>query len=158
MFKSPSSLPENARVSIGTALNAVIADGIDLQLQLKVAHWNLKGPHFFALHAAFDAQSSDQQEHNDLLAERTVTLGVKATGVARDVSVRSRLTANAATTTSGLDLVRLMADATDTYLAGVRQARSVAESHDDDETVDLLTQVTGAVEKRGWMLRATLAE
>ena len=158
MFKSPSHLPENARASVGAALNAVLADGIDLQLQLKVAHWNLKGPHFFALHEAFDAQAAEQREHNDLLAERAVTLGVKATGVAREVAVRSRLTANAGSTTSGLDLVRLLADATEGYLTGLRQARGTADSHDDEETVDLLTQVTEAVEKRGWMLRATLAE
>jgi starvation-inducible DNA-binding protein len=34
-------------------LNRRLADAIDLQLQLKQAHWNVKGPHFIGLHAPF---------------------------------------------------------------------------------------------------------
>jgi DNA-binding ferritin-like protein len=32
-------------------LNARLADTIDLRLQTKQAHWNVKGPNFVALHA-----------------------------------------------------------------------------------------------------------
>ena len=41
MYKSPSKLPEEARTKIIDALNARLADGLDLHSQIKVAHWNL---------------------------------------------------------------------------------------------------------------------
>ena len=35
-------------------LNEHLADAIDLQLQAKQAHWNIKGPNFVGLHELFD--------------------------------------------------------------------------------------------------------
>ena len=54
MYPSPSHLPESARTSLADALNAVLADGLDLHGQIKVAHWNIKGPQFAALHPLFE--------------------------------------------------------------------------------------------------------
>jgi hypothetical protein len=42
--------PEATRIKMATLLNARLADGIDLILQAKQAHWNVKGPEFIALH------------------------------------------------------------------------------------------------------------
>src|SRR5690242_785428 len=46
MYQSPSHLPPEARAQIAAALNARLADGLDLHSQIKVAHWNIKGPQF----------------------------------------------------------------------------------------------------------------
>src|SRR5712691_3406551 len=35
-------------------LNQQLADVLDLGLQAKQAHWNVKGPHFIGLHELFD--------------------------------------------------------------------------------------------------------
>ena len=82
MYATPSRLPEPARVRIAEGLNAVLADGLDLHASVKVAHWNLKGPQFPALHALFEEIAVGLAGHNDAVAERAVTLGARA---ARDV-------------------------------------------------------------------------
>ena len=86
MYKSPSHLPEPARAKIADALNARLADGLDLHSQIKVAHWNIKGPQFAALHPLFETFAVSLAAHNDAIAERAVTLGARAYGTARHVA------------------------------------------------------------------------
>ncbi len=53
-YNTRNGLSPNARtVSVG-ALNARLADAIDLALLTKQAHWNIKGPQFIALHGMID--------------------------------------------------------------------------------------------------------
>ena len=156
MFKSPSHLPEDARRRIADALNANLADGLDLQLQIKVAHWNLKGPRFPGLHLLFDTFASGIASHNDTIAERSVTLGGKAYGTARHVAKTSRLPDYPQETVRDVEHAQLVADRIESYLRGVQSSRAVAEEHTDADTVDVLTQVIREFEKHAWMLRASL--
>src|SRR5262245_8503217 len=91
MYRSPSPLSEDVRVQISDMLNARLADGLDLHSQLKVAHWNVKGPQFAALHPLFETFAVGLAAHNDAVAERAVTLGGQALGTARQVAEVSRL-------------------------------------------------------------------
>ncbi len=158
MYRSPSSLPEAARGRIAAALDATLADGLDLHGALKSAHWNLKGPLFASLHPLFESIAVGLAEHNDEIAERAVTLGGRVHGTARHVAAASRLVPYPEETTRDLDHVRLVADRVDGYLEGVRATRARADEEKDQDTVDLLTGVVEALEKHGWFLRATLGE
>ena len=91
MFKTPSRLNEEALVKITGALNANLADGLDLHGQIKVAHWNIKGPQFPSLHPLFETFALALANFNDAIAERAVTLGGKAYGTSRYVAKRSRI-------------------------------------------------------------------
>jgi starvation-inducible DNA-binding protein len=157
MYPSPNRLPEDARSRIVEALNARLADGLDLHMQIKVAHWNVKGPHFAALHALFETMAVGLAVHNDAVAERAVTLGGRAYGTARHVARVSRLEEYPQETTRDLEHVKLLADRIDAYLEHVRDARALAEKAGDDDTVDLLTQIVTEFEKHGWFLKASLA-
>ncbi len=156
MYASPSNLSQDARQKITAALSATLADGLDLHSQIKVAHWNIKGPHFAALHPLFDTFAVSLATHNDTVAERAVTLGAQIHGTARHVASRSRLPEYPQDTIRDLEHVRLLADRIEVYLAGLRQARSVAEANADVDTVDLLTGIVSEFEKHDWFLRATL--
>jgi starvation-inducible DNA-binding protein len=156
MYTSPSRLPEEARSAISQALNARLADGLDLHGQIKVAHWNIKGPNFAALHPLFETFAVSLANHNDSIAERAVTLGGRAYGTARHVAARSRLPEYPQDTTRDLEHVRLLAERIELYLEGVRDARSVGEKHADADTVDLLTGIVTEFEKHAWFLRASL--
>jgi starvation-inducible DNA-binding protein len=157
MDPSPNRLPEDTRARVVEALNAGLADGLDLHMQLKVAHWNVKGPHFAALHALFEQMAIGLAGHNDEVAERAVTLGGRAYGTARHVAKTSRVPEYPQETTRDLEHVRLLADRIDLYLEHVRAARAIAEKADDADTVDLLTQIVTDFEKHGWFLKASLA-
>src|SRR3954470_1642871 len=110
MYKSPSNLPEDTRVKIADQLNARLADGLDLHSQIKVAHWNIKGPQFAALHPLFETFAVGLAAFNDLVAERAVTLGGRAYGTVRHVAKSSKLAEYPAETTRDLDHVKLLAE------------------------------------------------
>ena len=156
MFKTPSRLNEEALVKITGALNATLADGLDLHGQIKVAHWNIKGPQFPSLHPLFETFALALANFNDAIAERAVTLGGKAYGTSRYVAKRSRIADYPQEAVRDLDHVALLADRIDTYLDGVRASRHVAEKLADTDTVDLLTGVVTEFEKNAWFLRASL--
>ncbi len=156
MYKSPSPLPEAARVQIGETLNARLADGLDLHSQIKVAHWNIKGPQFPSLHPLFETFAVSLANHHDSIAERAVTLGGRAYGTARHVAGRSRLPEYPQETTRDMEHVRLLAERIEAYLGGLRESRGVAEKLGDTDTVDLLTGIVSEFEKHDWFLRASL--
>src|SRR5262245_14665397 len=123
MYRSPSPIKEDVRARVARSLNEQLSDGLDLWSQIKVAHWNVKGPHFAALHPLFETFATSLANHNDAVAERAVTLGAQAYGTVRHVAKTSRLPEYDAEATKGLEHVKLLADRIEAYLAGVREAR-----------------------------------
>ncbi|HYO97199.1 MAG TPA: DNA starvation/stationary phase protection protein Dps [Polyangiaceae bacterium] len=156
LYKSPSQLSEAARNAVADSLNALLADGLDLFSQIKVAHWNIKGPLFSSLHPLFETFADGLALHNDSIAERAVTLGAKAYGTARHVASRSRIPEYPQETTRDLEHVKLLAERIDAYLESVRATRDVAETNQDTDSVDLMTAVVTEFEKHAWFLRASL--
>ena len=65
MYRSPNPLPEQSRAALVAQLNNRLADGLDLHSQIKVAHWNIKGPQFAALHPLFETFAVSLANHND---------------------------------------------------------------------------------------------
>lgn len=156
MKNSPSHLSEKTRKKITEALRPVLVDGLDLHSQIKVAHWNIKGPHFAALHPLFDTFAGELAGNMDDLAERILTLGALAVGTTRYVAKNSRLADYPQNLTRDLEHVKLLVERIGTWLDGARAAREVAMENKDDDTVDLLTGQIQAFEKHSWFLIATL--
>ena len=156
MHDSPSKLSAEARTAICKALNTVLTDGLDLQSQIKVAHWNIKGPHFVALHPLFDGFATDIAARNDEVAERVLTLGGLAVGTSKHVAKHSSLQDYPQELTQDMEHVRMLGARIEGYLGTVRKNRDVADEHDDQDTVDLLTEIVQVFEKHAWFLRATL--
>jgi starvation-inducible DNA-binding protein len=156
MYKSPSKLSEASRSKIAETLNARLADGLDLHSQIKVAHWNIRGPQFASLHPLFETFALSLATHNDDIAERAVTLGGRAYGTVRHVAGKSRLAEYPQETSRDLEHVRLLAERIEVYLEGLRESRGVAEKEGDTDTVDLFTGIVTEFEKHSWFLRASL--
>jgi starvation-inducible DNA-binding protein len=157
-YRSPSPLSEKDREQIAGSLNARLADGLDLHSQIKVAHWNVKGPQFAALHPLFETFALGLAVHNDTIAERAVTLGAQVRGTARYVARASTLPEYPADASLDLVHVRLLAERFEQYVVGLRESRDLAAELGDEDTVDLLTAAVREFEKHAWFLRATLAE
>jgi starvation-inducible DNA-binding protein len=156
MYKSPSRLSEQARQKIADTLNARLVDGLDLHSQIKVAHWNIKGPQFTSLHPLFEEFAVSLAAHNDNIAERAVTLGARVYGTARHVAAKSRLPEYPQETARDIEHAKNLAERFDTYLEGLRESRAVADEQKDTDTVDLITGIITEFEKHGWFLRASL--
>lgn len=135
-------------------LNRQLADAIDLGLQLKHAHWNVRGPHFIALHELFDRIATDMSDYADSLAERASQLGGIATGTVQQVAGASRLPAYPAAIAAGNAHLAALTTAFGVFGASARSA--IAESGDDADTADLFTEISRGADKLLWLLEAHL--
>src|SRR5208337_2236417 len=83
MYATENDISKKRRVELNELLNQRLADAVDLQSQMKQAHWNVKGPNFIGLHELFDQIDEAVESYVDLIAERVVQLGGVAEGTAR---------------------------------------------------------------------------
>ncbi len=91
MYETENDISQGRRVELSLFLNQRLADAVDLQMQMKQAHWNVKGPSFIALHELFDKVDEAIESYVDKIAERIVQLGGIAEGTVRVAASRSRL-------------------------------------------------------------------
>lgn len=158
MNPTKNDLAEEIRTQAVELLNARLADAIDLQTQMKQAHWNVKGPHFIALHELFDRVNEAVEGYIDQIAERAVQLGGTALGTARLVAERSSLEEYPLNITAGEDHVEAVSNALATFGKAARAAIDQAEDFDDADTTDLFTEVSRDIDKWLWFVEAHLEE
>lgn len=153
MFETHNDLALPIRTRMVELLNERLADAIDLRTQLKVAHWNVKGPQFVALHGLFDEIAADVDEYVDLVAERAVQLGGIADGTARQVAERSSLDEYSASG-GGHEHVHAVADVLASFARRARAAIDLAADAKDQDTSDIFTEISRGTDKWLWMVEA----
>jgi starvation-inducible DNA-binding protein len=156
LYSTRNDLPAAIRTKIIRLCNARLADGIDLQTQVKQAHWNVKGADFVALHRLFDEIDDDVEEYVDLTAERVVQLGGIAEGTARLAVAASKLPEYPLTAADGMQHVAALAMVLAAYGKGVRAAIDKADELGDKDTADIFTEISRGVDKWLWFVEAHL--
>jgi starvation-inducible DNA-binding protein len=154
IHKAKNSLPEAVRVKSIELLNQNLADVLDLGLQTKQAHWNVKGPHFIGLHELFDDVAEEVEEFTDSIAERAVQLGGTAFGTVQAISKNSTLAPYPLDLTSGMGHVAALSSALAKFGASARDAIDTASKFGDADTADLFTEVSRGIDKLTWMVEA----
>ena len=153
MFKTKNDLSECIRIKAVELLNARLADAVDLQTQIKQAHWNVKGPQFIALHQLFGKINEDVEDYVDDIAERAVQLGGIAEGTARMAAQRSSLAEYPTNAVDGKAHVEALSSALAAFGKSVRKA--IDDSNDLD-TADLFTEISRGIDKWLWFVEAHL--
>jgi starvation-inducible DNA-binding protein len=153
-YETENDLPQEIRVELIPLLNQRLADVLDLQLQLKQAHWNVKGPNFIALHELFDEIHESIEGYSDLIAERAVQLGGIAEGTARVAAGRSRLDEYPLSIADGRAHVEAVARALSTFGREVRATIDEADTLGDADTADIFTEVSRGIDKWLWFVEA----
>ena len=156
MYKTKIDLSEKTRRSVIVLLNLRLADAIDLQTQVKQAHWNVKGPQFIALHELFDKISDLVLEQIDDIAERVTSLGGIAEGTVAVAAKRSKLKNYPLNITAGKDHLFYLSTQLAVYGKAMRAAIDESDKLGDADTADLFTQISRAVDKYLWFLEAHL--
>ena len=148
-------IDDEARATIADGLSTVLADTYTLYLRTHGHHWNVTGPMFNTLHLMFEEQYREMWAAVDDVAERIRALGHPApagySGFAKRTSIGDER--------EGLNAMEMVADLVqghETVVRTIRGVLQVADEHDDDTTVDLLTQRLSTHEKTAWMLRSLL--
>lgn len=154
LYETENDIPRDARAELVPLLNQHLADALDLQLQLKQAHWNVKGPNFIGLHELFDKIAADVASYVDLIAERVTQLGGVAAGTLRRAAASSRLEEYPLTLANGSDHVEAVAKALSTFGEEIRSALNEATALDDAGTADMFTEISRGIDKWLWFVEA----
>ena len=154
MHKTKNDIEKDTRGKLVELLNARLADAIDLQSQAKQAHWNVKGPHFIGLHELFDQVSTAVLGHIDLIAERVTALGGTALGTVRVAASNSSLSQYPLEITDGESHVEALSTALSTFGKNVRQGIDESDELGDQDSADLLTEVSREIDKLLWFVEA----
>ena len=154
MYETENDLPKPARTELIALINQRLADVVDLQMQLKQAHWNVKGPHFIGLHELFDKIAEEVESYVDLTAERIVQLGGIAQGTVRVAASRSRLDEYPLAIADGMAHVEAVARALSTFGREARMTIDEADKLGDADTADIFTEISRGVDKWVWFVEA----
>jgi starvation-inducible DNA-binding protein len=145
------------RVSLDT-LQARLADGIDLSLDIKQAHWNLKGPQFIGIHLMLDGFRDELDDYNDKVAERITQLGGTARGTVQAVGKETQLAPYPLDTYAIADHLAALIDRYALYANAVRKNIDDTDDAGDAGTSDLFTEISRGVDKQLWFLEAHVQE
>ena len=149
---APFDIAFDERTQVADSCNAWLVDLIALGLNLKQAHWNLRGARFKTVHEQLDDILVDVRAAGDDVAERIVTIGAVADGRPATVNEKSTLGAF----TGGPLSVRQAIHATCNDLRTVIQhgrlcLKLVAI---DPVTEDLVISICASLEKHHWMIES----
>ena len=156
MYETKNDLSEGSRRKVAKYLNERLADAIDLGAQTKHAHWNVKGPHFIALHELFDKVAESVEDHIDDIAERITQLGGTAHGTLKAAARDSSLKPYPEDITDGMAHVDALSSALADFGKKVRKGIEITGKWDDADTADLFTGISRDVDKYLWFLEAHL--
>jgi len=154
MYETENDISKDRRTQLTGLLNQRLASAVDLQLQMKQAHWNVKGPNFIGLHELFDKVAEAVEDYVDQIAERIVQLGGVAEGTVRMAAARTRLAEYSPEISEGTAHVEGVARALSTFGQEARHTINEADELDDADTADLFTEVSRGIDKWLWFVEA----
>lgn len=139
-------------------LNQHLADLFDLMSQTKQAHWNVKGPHFHALHLLFDTFAEGLESYVDTVAERITAMGGYANGTARMAAGHSRIKEFPTDILAGKDMLKALVERYAAVGNGVREGIDTSDKAGDAATSDMLIDIQRDLDQWLWFLEAHLQE
>lgn len=141
------------RLRAAGILQEILIDAIDLSLQAKQAHWNLRGRSFRDLHLQLDELVDTVREDSDRLAERCLALGVAADGRVEVVASSTHLDSFPEGRIADHEVVDLLVDRLQT-LSEAGRSRLPELGELDPVSQDLVNEVLTGIEKQLWMFEA----
>lgn len=158
MHKTVNDLKDNAKKAAIDLLNARVAEGIDLALLTKQAHWNSKGPQFIAVHEMLDGFRGQLDGHVDTMAERVVQLGGTALGTTQVVAKASTLAPYPTDIYAIKDHLAALIERYGAVANALRHSIDDAAEAGDADTSDIFTAASRDLDKALWFLEAHVQE
>ncbi len=153
----PGSLMESHHPSQLVAyLRHEQANAVQLYLQYKGYHWNVRGPQFHDLHVMFDEHAKLVLDTIDPLAERQRILGAPAHYDLDALGRSSQLAVDVQLPGTGKDMIEHLAESHRHIIRDLKAGFELSTELHDPGTADLLTRCLVVHEKLEWFLRELL--
>jgi len=153
---STAATPHSA-ASLAASLNQVLADSYALMSLTHLAHWNVEGQGFFALHTAFQTQYEELFLAVDTIAERVRSLDAYAIGGLGTLAATAGLPEMAAPLAQEA-YVQALIEGNQKVVADAVLARDLAGAANDAESQDLMIERITLHQKTIWMLKSFLKQ
>jgi len=154
MKQEPVARP-STNIRLTESLNQVLADSYALLSLTHLAHWNVEGPGFFALHTAFQAQYEELFLAIDEVAERIRALDAYAIGGLGTLAQTAQMKEFVSPLVQE-EYVRALIAANEKLLSDAARARDAAGEAGDAESQDLMIGRITVHQKTVWMLKSYL--
>ena len=152
-----NTLPELAREQSVVVLNRHLSAAIDLQSQVKQAHWNVRGPTFIAVHELFDRVASLAGDYADMIAERAAALGGASEGTVQVAAAQSFLVPYPLRIADERQHIFAVASALAAFGQSTREAIGLSNAFGDPATSDLFTEITRGIDLQLWYVESHAA-
>lgn len=151
-YVSPEGGQEGYKKTIA-ALQRTLTELQQLGLQIKQAHWNVSGSHFYSLHEMLQEHFEGVEKYADECAERMLAIGSSSDGRATTILKTSGLPEIPG---GYLDDAQVIVWFTNAYKKVGEEIRAgVKDTEDTDPTTsNLLQEVEVAIDKYQWQVRA----
>jgi starvation-inducible DNA-binding protein len=154
-MKNPPVTSPSTNTRLAASLNQVLADSYALLALTHLAHWNVEGPGFFALHTAFQTQYEELFIAIDDIAERIRALDAYAIGGLGTLAQTAQMKEFVSPLVQE-EYVRALIAANEKLLSDAARARDIAGEVGDAESQDLMIGRVTLHQKTTWMLKSFL--
>lgn len=148
------SLEEKELRPVVDHLNDLLANYHIYYQKLRGCHWNVRGNHFFTLHAKFEELYNDALTTIDELAERILTLGKSPYSTFSDYVEQSKIKEVNTIGMKDLDMVKAIINDLSVLIGLQRNLLDITSEANDEGTNDMINAAMQFNEKQSWMLSA----
>ncbi len=136
-------------------LNQLLIDYQVHYQNLRLFHWNVKGPFFFMLHEKFEELYLEAAERIDEVAERILALDGTPKGSLASITAHATIPSSEDIVDAN-DMVKAILEANSILVKNLTAVLSSATEAEDEGTLDIFTGYIREIEKQNWMLRSFL--
>ncbi len=122
---------------------------------LRLFHWNVKGPFFFILHEKFEELYRDVAEKVDEVAERILSLEGTPQGSLKNILSRADIESKDEVEDANA-MVESIVNGHHILIKNLKEVLEEAEKVGDEGTLDLFTSYIQELEKENWMFKSYL--
>ncbi len=122
---------------------------------LRLFHWNVKGPFFFVLHAKFEELYREAAEKIDEVAERVLALEGIPKGSLKNIVSNAHVESHEEIMEAN-KMVEAIVTANSVLIGNLNEVLEAAGATGDEGTIDIFTSYIQELEKQNWMFKSYL--
>ena len=135
-------------------LNLYLANQLVDYVKKHNLHWNLKGSHFFTLHAKLEELYEEAGDILDEVAERILALGGNPVSNMKEALSIATIKELENGPKSTEQTIKALISDTDYWIKDSKEIAELADKEGDSVTNDMFNGYTKAYQKLAWMLKA----